>query len=563
MAMTWDSTLVSALTRELENRLRGDRLRAHEFRWDDRELLLYFRACTLRWALHPGKGWVTLEDPVEPPQEARPLTAHLHGIQAPPDERILELHLRRPRGKVRAIQVVFELMTNQWNALLLEGEERRIRHLLWTRNLEDRPLVVGRCYQPPEPSARRGIHPTLSLPEWQALMETGGEGGLRAHLLEEVAFTSPINLAGLLPGAVPALRSTPEGPIGVEAGSEESPLVGYPLWEQLRSPDSPHPCILETGRGKQPYPFVIPSLGHTPFPDLLSALEAVSGSENEEGDRTAEVEKEVDRALHRARKKVTGIQKEMEQAKDPQEPREVANLLLARLHQVPRGTASITLEGFAGEPVVMSLDPTLDPTGNAAALYAEAARRDRAKARLPALLEEADVRAQGLEALRDQLKAGTIAPEEARKQLPGALKKAPGKKQGERLPYRVFRSSGGLEIRVGRGSKENDALTFKHAGSLDIWLHARDSSGAHVVLKWGKEEAPPRRDLEEAAILAALNSGSRGSGTVPVDWTFRKYVRKARKAPPGTVIPREVQTLFVGPDKELPDRLKEPDPSPL
>jgi predicted ribosome quality control (RQC) complex YloA/Tae2 family protein len=563
MAMTWDSPLVSALAGELQNRLRGDRLRAHEFRWDERELLLYFRGCTLRWALHPSKGWLTLEDPTEPPPGARPLTAHLLRIQAPRDERTLEFHLGRPRGKVRAIRVVAELMTNQWNALLLEGEELRIRHLLWTRNLDDRPLVVGRLYRPPEPSTRLGIDPPLSLPEWQEIMETREGEELRAYLLAKVAFTSPLNLPGLLPDPSrpdpSALDKAPSdgGPSG------GPPLEGYPLWEELRTPATLHPCLLELGRNKQPYPFIIKGFGYTPFSDLLSAIEAVSGAESDGGDRTDEIEQEVDRALHRARKKVSGLQKEMDQAEDPEVPREAANLLLARMHLVSRGTASITLEGFAGEPVELSLDPALNARENAAALYAEAARRERAKVRLPALLEEAKGREKGLESLREGLRSGTVSPEEAQRHLPGALKKAPGRKQGERLPYKVFRSSGGLEIRVGRGSKENDALTFRHSNSLDVWLHARDSSGAHVVLRWGRDETPPRRDLEEAAILAALHSGSRGSATVPVDWTFRKYVRKARKSPPGTVIPREVQTLFVEPDPGLPDRLKEPDPSPL
>ncbi len=56
-------------------------------------------------------------------------------------------------------------------------------------------------------------------------------------------------------------------------------------------------------------------------------------------------------------------------------------------------------------------------------------------------------------------------------------------------------------------------------------------------------------------MLAALNSQARTSGSVPVDWTLRKYVRKPRRAPPGSVLPERVKTLFVEPDPTLPDRL--------
>ncbi|MGB1779766.1 MAG: NFACT RNA binding domain-containing protein, partial [Longimicrobiales bacterium] len=127
--------------------------------------------------------------------------------------------------------------------------------------------------------------------------------------------------------------------------------------------------------------------------------------------------------------------------------------------------------------------------------------------------------------------------------------------QGPTAPYRRFTSSGGLEIRVGRGSRHNDDLTFRHSSPNDVWLHARHTAGAHVILRWSGAGAPPARDLEEAACLAALHSKARTSGTVPVDWTLRKYVRKPRGSAPGAVAPDRVQTLFVSPDPDLAERL--------
>ncbi|HEX8905231.1 MAG TPA: NFACT RNA binding domain-containing protein, partial [Longimicrobiaceae bacterium] len=129
--------------------------------------------------------------------------------------------------------------------------------------------------------------------------------------------------------------------------------------------------------------------------------------------------------------------------------------------------------------------------------------------------------------------------------------------QAPRLPYRVYRTSGGLEVRVGRTSKDNDVLTFRHASHEDVWLHARQVPGSHVVLRWSEEGAPPARDLEEAAVLAALHSKARSSGTVAVDWTRRKYVRKPRGAPPGRVSVLQAKTIFVEPDAALEERLRE------
>jgi predicted ribosome quality control (RQC) complex YloA/Tae2 family protein len=125
------------------------------------------------------------------------------------------------------------------------------------------------------------------------------------------------------------------------------------------------------------------------------------------------------------------------------------------------------------------------------------------------------------------------------------------------LPYRSYRSTTGLEIRVGRGASANDALTFRESSPNDIWLHAREATGAHVVLRWQKEENPPARALEEAAALAAWHSKSRGAALVPVDWTRRKYVRRARGGAPGAVIVQRARTVMVRPDATLEKELRE------
>jgi predicted ribosome quality control (RQC) complex YloA/Tae2 family protein len=121
----------------------------------------------------------------------------------------------------------------------------------------------------------------------------------------------------------------------------------------------------------------------------------------------------------------------------------------------------------------------------------------------------------------------------------------------------VFRTSGGLEVRVGRSARANDRLTFGHSSPNDVWLHAQSVPGSHVVLRWSSvDEAPPARDLEEAAVLAARYSRARTSALVAVDWTRRKHVRKPRGAPAGSVVLQRAKTLFVEPDPAVEDRLR-------
>jgi predicted ribosome quality control (RQC) complex YloA/Tae2 family protein len=542
MPIIWDSNLTAAVARELRDHLAGARLEGHTFDWDHRELLLHFRSGTLRWSLHPQAGWVTLADPGERAPGFRPLSAQLLEVRTPPDERHMVFRFRKLRGQVRAVEVVVELMTNQWNGLLLEGPDRWIRHVLWTRRMEGRVLEPGQAYQPPEPSQRVGTGPPPSDRELTELLTPGPGQNFPGNILDRVAYTSTLNLGAIL---------------RTHASGESQETAGKPdltLWSELRSGEASEPCLLQTERGPQPYPVALPTYSSTPYPSLLQAMEACSEAASESSDSLTD---RLDRALHRARGRLNGLGREMDQAGDPGQTRELANLLLARLGQVRRGTSVVHLKGFKGEEVKLDLDPALSPHENAQALYEEAARQERVMERLPPLIDEAREKLAELEALGERIRRGEADEETVDALLPKPRtgNRWQSRDKNTRIPYRSFMSSGGLEVRVGKGPTDNDALTFHHSHPDDIWLHARDTSGAHVILKWARKDPPPSRDLTEAAVLAALHSGARGSGVVPVDWTWRRYVRKPRKSPPGLVRLDRAETLFVRPDPDLPQRL--------
>jgi len=299
-------------------------------------------------------------------------------------------------------------------------------------------------------------------------------------------------------------------------------------------------------------------LSYTEVPSILAAFDELGGEESQGNDVSSNLIDRLEKALHQAKGKARGLERELENAAHPEDLRERANLLLARLREVKKGSSQIVLKGFRGEDVILDLDPSLSPHENAEALFEEAARMERASLRLPPLLQKATDRLEQLEKLREGLISGEASEEEVGGLLSpsGEKKRWKGVGKGPRIPYRRFKSSGGLEIRVGRGSGDNDTLTFRHSHPGDIWLHARGTSGAHVILRWRKPETPPARDLTEAAVLAALHSGARSAQVVPVDWTRRKYVRKPRKGPPGTVLTERTETLFVETDPDLIDRLR-------
>jgi len=116
-------------------------------------------------------------------------------------------------------------------------------------------------------------------------------------------------------------------------------------------------------------------------------------------------------------------------------------------------------------------------------------------------------------------------------------------------------SSEGFDILVGKGAKDNDFLTFRVARSADLWLHAADYPGSHVVIKNpNRNEVIPQKTLLEAAELAAFFSQARSQGKVAVHYTQKKFVNKPKGAGAGLVSLASFKTILVEP-KALPKEL--------
>jgi len=122
-----------------------------------------------------------------------------------------------------------------------------------------------------------------------------------------------------------------------------------------------------------------------------------------------------------------------------------------------------------------------------------------------------------------------------------------GKQQTERKPYKKYHSPSGFDILVGRSSQDNDVLTFKVANKNDWWFHARKVRGSHVILRTGTQ-TPSQDDILAAARHAALNSKSKHSGIVVVQYCQRKHLSKPRGAHPGTVLVHQEHSVTVNLD---------------
>jgi len=549
MPLRWDALLARHTAAELARALAGHRVVGLRLDGTRRELALLLDDRALLWSLHPSRGWPRVVGSLPPSEDDLDVRGRVVAVEAPPDERLVRIALA-PTGD-RSATLVIELLGNQWNALVIEGEPPVIRHVLWRRE-GARVQRVGELYRWPRALSRTGLAGDVSLEQWLDALDPLPESEREHALVRTFAWASPLNAAALLGAAE-------------EPGDPPDLRAGHARWHEMASgAASPaKPVLLDIEGALQPYPFPLAGTPSRGTDSLLAAFEAVAAAALG-GDSGAPIFdpallSRLEAAARRAAGRATKLEREIASLPDPALLRATGDLVLARYADIPHGAARARLTGFDGASVEVELDPADPPHANAARYYREATKAERAAQRLPALLEQARGTLARMETLVAKARAGTLAPEEARSAL-GGSPRAPttARERGPTLPYRVFRSSGGLEIRVGRGARHNDDLTFRHSSPGDVWLHARHVGGAHVILRWPGPGNPPARDLAEAATLAALHSKARTSGSVPVDWTLRKYVRKPRKSPPGRVAVERVETLFVRPEPALLETLAIP-----
>jgi predicted ribosome quality control (RQC) complex YloA/Tae2 family protein len=123
-------------------------------------------------------------------------------------------------------------------------------------------------------------------------------------------------------------------------------------------------------------------------------------------------------------------------------------------------------------------------------------------------------------------------------------------KQNEKrgaIAGRRFKTADGYEILVGRNDRENDSITFRESSPQDIWLHAADYPGSHVIIRNPRRKPVPHKAIVEAAELAAFYSQAKQEGKAAVHYTQRKFVSKPPRAKAGLVRLSSFKTVMVEP----------------
>jgi predicted ribosome quality control (RQC) complex YloA/Tae2 family protein len=269
--------------------------------------------------------------------------------------------------------------------------------------------------------------------------------------------------------------------------------------------------------------------------------------------------------VSRLRKLQQHLGQDLDSHGDAQQHKRTGDLLLANISNAKRHGNKVTVKDFysEGEPELeIEVEENSSLQAEAARYFARYGKAKRAAEQIAKRLEDTFAKLERLEQHQAALEAAVAAHDQAaldqvksvvspEKKAPAAKSKAPA----EKIPgVRRYLSADGLEILVGRAARDNDHLTFRIARAQDLWLHAADYPGSHVIIRNPDRKDVPHRTIIEAAQLAAKFSQAGNDSKVDINYTQQKFVSRIKGAAPGLVRLSSFRTITVEP-KESVERL--------
>ena len=223
-----------------------------------------------------------------------------------------------------------------------------------------------------------------------------------------------------------------------------------------------------------------------------------------------------------------------------------ADLIMANLHAIRPGTERITLENFyeQGRMEEIRLKKDISPQKNAEILYKKSKNQHIEIERLESSIRQKEGEME--EVGREIERVIAIKDLRALRALQARIGAETDSAEKISLPFHEFLFRD-FRIWVGKSAAANDLLTLKFSHKDDLWLHAKDVSGSHVLVKHQSGKTFPKDVIEYAASLAAFNSKRKNESLCPVIVTPKKFVRKRKGDPPGAVIVEREEVVMVVP----------------
>ncbi len=501
------------------------------------------------------------------------------GLRQPGLERILEISIDSANeiGDITSKTLVIEVMGKHSNIILL-NESRKIidsiTHVDFSIS-SIREVMPGREYLPAPSQQKTDPLDTSRSEVLDFLSGSESSSELERRLVNSYTGISPFSVRRLIREIdQPQLNS------GQLSGALADAFVNLIHKVKL---DSFDPCII-FGWNNQPKDFHCffgkscnPEMVKQdqaskieyevikPFESVSLAIDSFYSMKNDASlflQEKSNLNSTVRHRLEKCIKKIGIQQDKIKNSAEREKLRTYGELLTANLYRLKDWPESISVLNYYGDPpeeIIIELNPKISPAQNAQNYFKKYIKAKNTFEAASRQLKELQDEQSYLESLLFQLEQAEDINDlsEIRDELVSegiVVSSVKAKKSEQALPPRLFISSDGFTILVGRNNRQNDKLTLKTAARQDIWLHTKDIPGSHVIIRSDKEEVPDNT-LLEAAGIAAWFSKARMSSKVPIDYTRVKNVKKPGGAKPGYVIYENFKTIYVTPESELIERL--------
>lgn len=543
--MSFDGFFLHHMVEELRAELLNGRIQKINQPFDQ-ELVLQIRSNRqshrLLLSAHPVFGRIqltetTFENPAQPSTFIMVLRKYLQGaviesIEQIENDRILEITVSNKNEIGDDIQatLIIEIMGKHSNILLVDKSSHKIleviKHIGFSQN-SYRTLLPGATYIAP--------------PSTEALNPFTIKDEKLFEILQTQELTAK-NIQTLFQG------------LGRDTANELERLLVSEKLASFRNFFNQETKPSLTDKSFTCVPFSTKIEGHF---SSLSQLLDVFYKDKAERDRVkqqaSELIRRVENELQKNRQKLKKQEKELLATENAEEFRQKGELLTTFLHQVPNDQVQVVLDNYyTNQPITIALDKALTPSQNAQKYFKRYQKLKEAVKYLTELIEETKSTILYLESVETVLsQAGLDEIAEIREELiqTGFIRRRQREKiQKRKKPEKYLASDGKTIILVGRNNLQNEELTFKIARKEELWFHAKDIPGSHVVITGNLN--PSDEVKTDAAELAAYFSKGRLSNLVQVDMIQIKKLNKPTGGKPGFVTYTGQKTLRVTPDSE-------------
>ena len=549
--MSFDGFFLHHMVEELRTELLNGRIQKINQPFDQ-ELVLQIRSNRqshrLLLSAHPVFGGIqltetTFENPAQPSTFIMVLRKYLQGaviesIEQIENDRIVEITVSNKNEIGDNIQatLIIEIMGKHSNILLVDKSNHKIleviKHIGFSQN-SYRTLLPGATYIAP--------------PSTDALNPFTIKDEKLFEILQTQELTAK-NLQGIFQG------------IGRDTASELENLLVNEKLSKFRNffKQETNPCLTDKSFSCVPFSNTIDD-HFSSLSQLLDVFYKDKAERDRVKQQASELIRRVENELQKNRQKLKKQEKELLATENAEEFRQKGELLTTFLHQVPNDQDQVVLDNYyTNQPITIALDKALTPNQNAQKYFKRYQKLKEAVKYLTELIEETKSTILYLESVETVLnQAGLDEIAEIRDELiqTGFIRRRQREKLHKRKkPEKYLASDGKTIILVGRNNLQNDELTFKMARKEELWFHAKDIPGSHVVITGNLD--PSDEVKTDAAELAAYYSKGRLSNLVQVDMIQVKKLNKPTGGKPGFVTYTGQKTLRVTPDSEKIESMK-------